>query len=54
VDGDAVGAEAVAIVDEESAARFWPGEGPFGQQIDLTDEGGRRVALIAGVAARSA
>lgn len=53
VNADAAGAEAVAIVDEEAAARLWPGENPLGQQIDLTDESGRRVARIVGVAARS-
>ena len=53
VDGDAAGSEAVAIVDEAFAGRFWSGVDPLGQRIDLTDEGGRRVARVVGVAARS-
>ncbi|MEO7964230.1 MAG: ADOP family duplicated permease [Gemmatimonadaceae bacterium] len=50
---DAAGAEPVAIVDEVTAARFWPGTNALGQQVDLTDEGGRRIAGVVGVAARS-
>jgi predicted permease len=44
---DRAGASAVAIVNEQMARRFWPGEDPVGKQIQL--EGPKRLTEIVGV-----
>lgn len=50
---DVAGAESVAIVDEEAVRRYWNGASPVGLQVEITDGGGRRLARVVGVAARS-
>lgn len=50
---DVGGAEPVAIIDEEAARRYWKGADPIGQHLEITDDGGKRLARVVGVAARS-
>jgi predicted permease len=42
-EGDIFGAQAVAVIDNEMARRFWPGEDPIGAKINL---GGRARTVV--------
>jgi predicted permease len=43
---DNVDGEPVAVIDEEAARRFWPGEDPIGQRVDRA--GSRRIIGVVG------
>jgi putative ABC transport system permease protein len=48
-DHDASGAPRVAIIDEEAASRYWPGENPIGQRLTTDDARSNTWREIVGV-----
>ena len=50
-DGDGVGAPRVAIVDEQAAAKYWPGRSPVGDRLNIDDDANRTWRVIVGVVA---
>jgi predicted permease len=50
-DRDGAGAPRVAVVDEQAAAKYWPGRSPVGDRVNIDDDTNKTWRVIVGIVA---